>query len=99
LKLWLSDHAAIDIVEATRWYEGRSPQAAERFLTTLRRTFQTLERFPSAAPLVEADARRLPLRGFPHVVYYAIRNNEIFVIACIHGRRSDETWMERLVPR
>jgi plasmid stabilization system protein ParE len=69
LRLRLNEAAASDIAQARNWYADRSPEAADRFLDALALAFETIELFPGAAPLVEAEAHRFQLRRFPHGIY------------------------------
>jgi plasmid stabilization system protein ParE len=46
--------------------------------------------------LVHGEARRAVLRRFPYSVIYAVREDEIVVIACFHGRRDPKRWQDRL---
>ena len=95
MKLRLSDDAAADITETRDWYAERSMSAADQFLDALTLAFETIEMFPSAAPLVDVHVRRFKLHRFPHSLYYILESDEIIVFACLHGRRSDLAWRTR----
>ena len=59
-------------------------------------TLDTIQRFPLAYAQVRQNSRRAPLNRFPFLVIYTVEDDEIFVHACIHGKRDPRQWQRRL---
>lgn len=88
--------ADLEINEAADWYEARGQGLAPEFFRILDACIESIRRDPLLNPVVYGEARRAVLRRFPYSVIYAVRNEEIIVIACIHGRRDPKSWRDRL---
>jgi plasmid stabilization system protein ParE len=50
---------------------------------------------PELFPVVHRQTRRALLRRFPYGLYYRIVNDQIVVVACMHGRRDPRQWQSR----
>jgi plasmid stabilization system protein ParE len=61
----------------------------------VRVTLAAVERDPAQYPLAVDDIRKAPLRRFPYVVYYAVLEGGVSVLAVMHGRRHPRRWQER----
>jgi len=53
------------------------------------------QRNPLTYPVVFGSARRATLRRFPYSVIYEPSEDEILIVACIHGRRDPQRWQTR----
>lgn len=93
--------ATAEVVEAQLWYEDRVAGLGDRFLASLRMVTTRAARWPdSGTPArVDPDSRVLEravgLRGFPYVVVYRFRDNEVEVLAVHHERRRPLYWADR----
>jgi hypothetical protein len=47
-------------------------------------------------PTVYRRARRIKLRRFPYNVFYVESDDELLIVACMHGRRDPRRWRRRL---
>jgi plasmid stabilization system protein ParE len=84
-----------DLEDATAWYRERNPTIAERFVGELRRTLVLVEKFPSTGarvPSANADARRLPIDGFPYHLVFQEFADRVEVLAVAHDRRRPGYW-------
>jgi plasmid stabilization system protein ParE len=93
--------ALVELDHAARWYQRRSPSAAEKFLTTIERTLVHVRTMPQAAPRwpnesVDADVRSLPIAEFPYMIVYLNDDDGIVVLAVAHGHRRPGYWLRRL---
>ena len=77
------------------WYRERGHDLGDQFLQVLDRRFETVERNPLAFAIVHLDMRRALLRRFPYCVFYVVYEQEIVVMACLHGHRDPESWKSR----
>jgi toxin ParE1/3/4 len=95
LRLYLRDEAEADLVEAFQWYEARRPGLGQEFLQSVRRTLSLIERDPDIYPVVVDDIRKAPLKRFPYITYFVVLEDQISVLAVMHGRRDPRRWQER----
>ena len=93
----LSDLAVADVFAQADWYELRSDyKLAIRWERAVTSTVLRLVRMPqSGAPCrfkseLLRDIRRLPVTGFPQVIFYRFRDNQIHVLRVLHGARDLE---------
>lgn len=85
-----------EIIEAARFYEGRSPGLGREFRAELDATLEILRHAPEAAAPVRGDLRRKPLQRFPYFLIYAVEGSEVRIYAVPHRRRRPEYWLDRL---
>jgi plasmid stabilization system protein ParE len=79
--------AAADVEDAYRWYETQRPGLGEEFLVAVSSVVESLVSYPELFPVVYRETRRVLLRRFPYSLYYRIIDDQIIVVACMHGRR------------
>lgn len=87
--------AAADVEDAYRWYEQQREGLGGEFLAELRRSVAALQRRPELAPVLFRDTRRLLMARFPYGLYYRLYDDQILVVACLHGRRAPRVWKTR----
>ena len=93
----LTPRARDDIIEGALYIAGDDPAAAERFLTAVERTFDTLARSPHigaartfANPLLQG-VRMFPVTGFRnHLVFYRPVDTAVEIIRVLHAARDIE---------
>ena len=95
-RLTIKPEAADDIREAFDYYEDKRTGLGSEFVGALDATLDTIQRLPLAYAQVRQNARRAPLNRFPYLVIYTVEDDEIFVHACIHGKRTPRQWQRRL---
>ena len=88
--------AAAELVEAVDWYEARGRGLGAEFLRALDAAISGIQRHPLGYPSVFGNCRRALLRRFPYSVIYVVSDQEILIVACIHGRRDPALWQERV---
>lgn len=87
----LRPRAVADLVAIREHYEEIEPGLSLRFAEALDQLFARLEAFPRSAPRVVGyeDVRRAVIRGFPYVVFYRHRPEQLDVLRVLHAARSD----------
>jgi len=94
------DAAAIEVQEATAWYEERDPRVAARFTSEVRRTLDLIESFPQIGGpirgLADVDVRRMSVHAFPYYLVFVDYPEWVEVIACAHNRRHPTYFISRL---
>jgi plasmid stabilization system protein ParE len=88
--------AAREARSARRWYAGRSPAAAQRFVDELRRAFQEIGNAPTQWPPHLYGTRVFRLNGFPYLVIYFDCGTDVKILAVSHGSRHSGYWRRRL---
>ena len=91
----ISEPAALELTEAVRWYEERRPGWGAKLFDGVSQAFDVIEHFPESGAPRRATARQLPVRGFPFLVVYRIRPDDVYVIAVAHTRRRPGYWLHR----
>jgi plasmid stabilization system protein ParE len=94
-KLVLEPEAEAEIGEAAGWYEARSPGLGLEFLRAVEGLLGAIQRNPHQYQVVFREVHRAPLRRFPYGLMYVATDQEIIVVACIHGRRNPNRWKGR----
>jgi toxin ParE1/3/4 len=89
--LVLGSAAVADLEEFHGHYDSFDDVLGSRFVEALDELFARLEEFPRSAPLVAGyvDVRRAVVRGFPYVVFYRHRPEQIDVLRVLHAARED----------
>lgn len=95
-RLVLEPEAEAEIAEAAEWYESRARGVGPEFLRAVEVTLVSVQRNPQQYQTVFRDVRRAPLRRFPFSLMYIASEQEIIVLACIHGRRNPTHWKGRI---
>jgi plasmid stabilization system protein ParE len=86
----------IELTEAVDWYEERAPGLGAEFLRTVNAAIASIHRQPRAYPITCENIRRVVLRRFPYSIFYTATDQEILIVACIHGKRDPKRWQDRL---
>ena len=91
--LQISEAASQEVAEAVRWYEERRPGWGVRLFDAVSDVFELIEQRPEiGSPRKSRPAtRQLVVRGFPYVVAYRIRSDDVYVVALAHGKRRPVT--------
>jgi plasmid stabilization system protein ParE len=88
--------AVADAKEARRWYAQRSPEAARRFVSELKRVVEQIATTPERWPPHLYGTRFYRLRRFPYIVVYRRIPDTVQVVAVAHGRRKPGYWRKRI---
>jgi|SRR5438309_6691031 len=87
--------AAADVEEAYHWYEGQRAGLGDEFLLAVTTVVESLVAYPERFPAVYRGTRRVNLRRFPYSLFYRIIDDQVIVVACMHGRRHPRRWESR----
>ena len=93
----LHEGAFVDVREALKWYQARSPDLAADFVEELGRAIETIREAPDRWPTGMNDTRKFLLWRFPFsVIYsYSAKDSRITVWAVAHGSRRPGYWESR----
>ncbi len=87
--------AAAELDDAYRWYERERTGLGDEFLEAAQALVARLAESPIAFPVVHRDRRRAVFRRFPYSLIYRVVGDDVFVLACFHGRRNPRVWRSR----
>ena len=87
--------ASADVEDAYRWYEAQQTGLGEEFLAAAEAVIKSVVANPLQFPVIHRQTRRALLRRFPYGFYYRIVEDQIVVVACMHGRRDPRRWQSR----
>ena len=87
--------AALEVEEATRYYEQRVPGLGGRFRLELMSVCNAVTREPFLWRERSGGFRRVNLPSFPFYVAYFIRGERILVAAVGHASRHPNYWRQR----
>src|SRR3569832_1641294 len=92
----LEPRAEVDLEEAYRWYESQKVGLGDRFLFQVNRSFQRIAVMPQSCAVILRDARVALVAKFPYIVCYVFLDEQVVVVAVVHGRRDPEVWQSRV---
>jgi plasmid stabilization system protein ParE len=87
--------AAADVEDAYRWYEDQRAGLGDEFLAAVSNVVESLVAYPERFPIVYRQTRRVLLHRFPYSLFYRIIDDQIIVVACMHGRLHPRRWQSR----
>jgi plasmid stabilization system protein ParE len=87
--------AQAEIAAARDWYEERRSALGDEFLGELHDVIARIADRPALYPRVHGDVRRAVLRRFPYAAYFVVADEEIVVLAVMHGHRHPRVWRRR----
>ncbi|HJX90265.1 MAG TPA: type II toxin-antitoxin system RelE/ParE family toxin [Pyrinomonadaceae bacterium] len=88
-------HARQELKNATVYYNSLSISLGDSFSLEVERAISLILRLPEAWPLITPSARRCLTKRFPYGIVYAIRNEEIEIVAVMHLHREPKYWTDR----
>jgi len=87
--------AEAELLDARDWYEAQRVGLGAVFAAAVETTVTAILENPLAYPRVKGDTRRALVRQFPYAVYFRPTDDEIIVLAVMHGRRNPRDWRSR----
>jgi len=96
LPIVLRHEAKADVLEAADWYDQRSWGLGYRWFQAVESTLSRLRDTPDGPAPLFGNVRRWTVDGFPFGIFYRIREDQIEVLAVLHGRRHARILKSRL---
>jgi plasmid stabilization system protein ParE len=87
--------AEAELAEAAVWYEEQQGGLGHEFMDEVDLALAKIQGNPDQYQVMRRRARRVLLRRFPYALIYRVLNNEVHVLACIHGHRHPRRWQSR----
>jgi toxin ParE2 len=89
--------ADMEAIQAAQYYKVIDPQLSERLVKEFKASIGRIQRFPLGWKPIDANLRQCVVKGFPYVVIYALRGEEIIVVAFANTHRRPGYWRDRLL--
>jgi hypothetical protein len=96
MKVQILDQAAEDLVEGFHFYEAQQAGLGSYFLTNLYADIESLRLYGGVHRLVYRNYHRLLSKRFPFGVFYALRDDTVYICAVLDCRRSPAWIRKRL---
>jgi plasmid stabilization system protein ParE len=90
------DEAAVEIEEASRWYERRSESAQRAFLSEVKHSLDVIVEAPHRWQRHLRGTRRYVCSTYPYAIIYVFEDDVVTVIAVAHSSRRPGYWRKRL---
>jgi plasmid stabilization system protein ParE len=95
VKVRFRTEAASDVMSAREWYDAQRSGLGDDFVAALEHIIGLVAELPEAFPEIAAGHRRALLGRFPYALYYRAEGQELEVVACLHTRRTSDSWRRR----
>ena len=88
MKARLSVRAQAELRNGRAFYRDRSAHTASRFVVAVRKKLDEIVQFPMASQDTgEPHRRRAVVSGFPYVILYEVRSEELYIASIFHTSR------------
>jgi plasmid stabilization system protein ParE len=87
--------AKIEFDEAITYYEGESLGLGSRFKNEIRSSIDMILEFPELYPVIADDIRKCVSHTFPYSVFYAFRNDCIYIYAIANHFKEPSIYSNR----
>ena len=88
--------AEIEFKDAIEYYESCQNRLGYEFALEVYETVNRVIANPNAWQVINENMRRTLVNRFPYGIIYAIRNNEILILAVMHLNRKPNYWERRI---
>ena len=86
----------IDVESAVDWYEHESNGLGQRFFQSYEKATTKILTNPYHYSYITKHVRRCPVKKFPYSVLYIVEENNIYLLAVVHRRRSNAYIRKRI---
>ncbi len=87
--------AEFELNDAITFLEERREGLGSRFLTAVESAVAYIRQHPEASPVVIKDIRRKVLKRFPYSLMFAVRSDQIRILAVANQKRRPFYWRSR----
>jgi plasmid stabilization system protein ParE len=87
--------AKIEFDKAISYYENESKGLGSRFKKEIRSSIDMILEFPELYPIVKDDIRKCIAHTFPYSIFYALRDDTIYIYAVANHSKEPSTYTKR----
>lgn len=91
----LHPEALLELQDAARYYESKSPNLGVEFLAEFEASMQRIEESPTRFALVNTRTRCCSMIRFPYGIFYRLSEDHARIIVIRHHSRDPEYGMDR----
>lgn len=95
MQIKFADTAKIELDEAVVWFERQQAGLGRRFNGVIRKAVLSISHAPMLYPVELGEVRRYVVNGFPYVLRYVLRGEDLWIIAVSHQHRTPDYWVDR----
>jgi plasmid stabilization system protein ParE len=88
--------AKAELEEVIAWYDQQRSGLGDEFAEEVQNTIQRILNHPRAWTSLSRNTRRCRTNRFPYGIVYAIKEDEILIVALMHLHRRPDYWKDRL---
>lgn len=81
---------------AADWYGGKRISLGLDFIFRIGSILAIIAENPEKHGKVFEEARKVVVSGFPYIILYQIKQDEVIILAVFHSSRDPSIWQERL---
>ena len=85
-----------EIGEAAAWYESQRAGLGLEFVNAVSSSIDLIKGNPLQYQRVFKDRRRAVVARFRFNLIYYLTEDEVVIVACLHGHRDPHRWMDRI---
>lgn len=87
--------AELELLEAAEYFDRKRPGLGTSFIDAVEACVAGIMEFPQAGARLEKGVRRRVVARFPYGVLYAVKPDQIRVLAVMHAKRRPMYWSDR----
>ena len=87
MTLKISQLAFFEIEDAKEYYNLQNSTLGDTFKNDIKRSIESIKKFPNLYTNITNDMRRCVLHRFPYSIFYAITDNTILILSVAHQHR------------
>jgi len=95
-KVIVRPEAEDDLKEAFSWYEDKRIGLGYDFMLQVDAGINYINRNPELHPIEYKGTRKHLIKRFPYKIIYLLEEEEIIILAVIHGKRSPDLIKKRI---
>ncbi len=85
-----------ELDDAVAYYDNISREMGDAFVTEVERALNRVEKFPQAWTELSKNTRRCRIASFPYGIIYALKEQQILIVAVMHLQRQPNYWTNRI---
>ncbi|MCC5608167.1 type II toxin-antitoxin system RelE/ParE family toxin [Nostoc sp. CHAB 5834] len=85
-----------ELDDAVAYYDNISRDMGDAFIAEVERTLNRIEQFPQTWTQLSKNTRRCRIASFPCGIIYAIKEQQILIVAIMHLQRQPNYWTNRI---
>src|SRR5262245_12329984 len=96
MNLIFLEPAEQELKETISYYEHQRDGLGDEFAEEFKSATQRILQLPEAWSQLSENIRRCRLNRFPYGIVYAVRGEDVIIVAVMHLRRKPGYWKDRL---